>query len=51
MSESTPQTELASGTRLRCPRCRAEAIVTGAGPAELRCCDGPLETVSVGGKA
>jgi hypothetical protein len=33
------------GTRLRCDRCGAEAIVTAQGDADLQCCDAPMTVI------
>ena len=50
MADTTPDgaTAVVTGTRLRCPRCSSEAIVTQSGDAALRCCDGPLDVVFAG---
>lgn len=40
--------EVATGARLRCPECGSEAIVTGSGPAVLRCCGSELDVIFAG---
>lgn len=48
VSRADQDAQVASGTRLRCRHCRAEAIVTRSGPATLRCCGDPLEIIFAG---
>jgi hypothetical protein len=33
------------GARLRCDSCRAEAVVTTGGDADLNCCGAPLSVI------
>ena len=33
------------GMRLRCEQCGSEAIITGAGDAQLECCGAPLTVI------
>ena len=39
---------LATGTRVRCERCGAEAVLVKAQGPSLTCCDGPMTVVSAG---
>ncbi|MFD1815371.1 hypothetical protein [Rhodococcus gannanensis] len=48
MSDTTPGTEAANGSRLRCNGCGTEAIVTRAGGSALTCCGAALEVIFAG---
>ena len=39
---------LATGARVRCERCGAEAVLVKAQVPALSCCDGPMNVVSPG---
>jgi len=44
-TDTTPGTEAANGSRLRCNECGSEAIATRANGSSLTCCGAPLEVI------